>query len=708
MQLVNQHFQIGAQVFDGGTLTLSGPQGIARLPLKAAQVLVVLAESPGQTVTRDRLLDRVWANQLRTPDVLTQVIVELRRALSGGAATLVTVTKVGYRLQAEVGRLDAPRSVAISTGEPAPVVSAPQSATQTATGDRVAPAWRWLGTAMFVSICLSCTWLLRPHTPVVAVTEPDRLTLHEPLIELLTADPAAERWPALAPDASRVAWSRTGADGRRQILLQVPGDSAAMVLAPDPDADQVHPVWSPDGREVAFLSYTKDGCQLRAVAAAGHSARVLRPCIPGVLTWFQWAADQTLYTSFMRRGAPGLHLHRQDLDSDRDVALVYPHRGYDHDAEPELSPDGRYLAFRRGRVHAQLHLLDLQRGQLQQVTAEAALLAGHTWLAPQGLLIYATDAHGAFELVAYDPATARHQRLGVAPARHPQAARRVAMLSFERPRRQTELWSVPLSGSHPASAFLPASTGSDRLARPHPDGKQLAFVSDRSGSDQVWIRHEDALPQQWSRFRDHRIRDVSWHPDGRSLLVVLSSASGWSAVVLDLATRREQPAPAPPGSVRMLQWYSAGQRLLAVSEIDGVPHLVVLARHGDRWGVEWQLAGVNRVAAADDGRLWLTMEGRNGLYVLQESDREPVHFSSHINLINQDAWVLHAGNIWYIDWSQPTALMTLQADGSARKSLDLTSAGLPKTLLGELSIGGGRALLTVVSQDQTDVALARW
>lgn len=709
MQLVDQHLRIGLQVFDGGALTLSGPQGSTRLPLKAAQVLVVLAEQPGQTVTRERLLDRVWPDQFRTPDVLTQVIVELRRALLGGAATLVTVTKVGYRLQAEVYRMSPPGPLEMpAMADPA----APRAETPTPGHPARVPGTsgrRQWQLAAGLSLMLSVLALLWTSQRGPAVTSAAPAPpLGAPLTEVLSADPAAERWPALSPDGSRVAWSMTGADGRRQILLKVPGDSAQLALAPDPAADQVHPVWSPDGREVAFLSFTDNGCQVRAVAASGGAARVLRPCIPGVLTWFQWPEDQLLYTSFMGRGAPGLRIHRQRLDSDRDEPLQYPHHGHDHDAEPELSPDGRYLAFRRGRVHARLQLLDLKTRQLRDVTPVAALLAGHTWLAPDGLLVYATDAHGASELVAYDPATDRHERLGVTPAQHPQAARQARMLSYERPRQQTQLWSWPLEGSAPAAPVLPPSTGSDRMGRLRPDGEWLAFVSDRSGSDQVWVQRSAAAPQQWTRFHDRRIRGLSWHPDGGSLLVVLASADAWSAVVLDLATRREQPAPGVPGSIRSLQWSSSGAQLLAITEIDGMPHLVVLEQRTEGWSVVRQLAGVNAVAEQVDGMLLLTQEGQPGLFQLDPTQSAPVLLSDQITLVNQMSWTLNDGHVWFVDWSVIPTLKALGANGAIRtvRTLDVRDA-VPQ-LQAELSLAHGRLIMTAVNQDQTDIALARW
>ncbi len=721
MQLVEQRFAIGEQIFDGGTLTLSSADAHTRLPLKAAQVLIVLAEHVGHTVTRDTLLDRVWPDQFRTPDVLTQVIVELRRALHGGASVLVTVPKVGYRLQAEVTRL----GTEMTSADAAPVADTldlkPQLAPVEA-AELIAPApgqehpppatgpkssWASVFWVAVVSLAMIGLWHWSRLPSTKTNTESSSI-LPAPAIEILSADPASERWPALSPDGSRVAYSVLRSNGHREVVVQIPGSSAQTPLLSDATADQAHPVWAPDGREVAFLSFSGQDCVVRAVAAMGGASRVLRNCIPSVISWFQWPTPDTLYTTYMTPDSPGLRIHRQWLNSDRDEVLQYPRRENDHDSEPKLSPTGRYLAFRRGRRFSNLMLLDQQSGQLQEVTAAASWLTGHTWLGDEGLLIYATDAYGPSELVAFDPATSRRQRLSVAPARHPSAATGTRMLAYEWPRQQTQLWSFQLHGEDDGLPVLPPSTGSDRAAQFSPDGASLAFVSNRSGADQLWIVRGQTAAQQLSQLQGQRVREVAWHPDGKSLLIVTSSAERWDALALDVATRREQPVQGIPGSIRSLHGSRTAGRLLAITEIDGALHLLVLDRDQDRWTTTRQLLGGNRVAEAADGRLLLTLEGLPGLYQLRPEDAEPVLLSDRINLVNQTSWTIADDRVWFIQWTSPPTLRTLDENGETSIVRELRRGAQAAPLVPEIAIANGRLVMTAMNQDQTDIALLRW
>jgi len=71
------------------------------LPPKAMEVLVYLAASAPETLTRDQLLDEVWGRNYISDEVLTHAITELRHALGdspGHPEYIETIPKRGYRL----------------------------------------------------------------------------------------------------------------------------------------------------------------------------------------------------------------------------------------------------------------------------------------------------------------------------------------------------------------------------------------------------------------------------------------------------------------------------------------------------------------------------------------------------------------------------------------------------------------------------------
>jgi DNA-binding winged helix-turn-helix (wHTH) protein len=65
------------------------------------EVLVCLAQHPGDTVSKEQLFQAVWPRTVVTEDVLKRSIAELRRAFDDDARDshiIETISKRGYRL----------------------------------------------------------------------------------------------------------------------------------------------------------------------------------------------------------------------------------------------------------------------------------------------------------------------------------------------------------------------------------------------------------------------------------------------------------------------------------------------------------------------------------------------------------------------------------------------------------------------------------
>ena len=80
-----------------------------RVEPKVMALLVTLATNPHKLVRREQLLERIWPNGLGGDESLTRLVYQLRRAFRSFPEldqSIVTVSKSGYRLEANVARLD--------------------------------------------------------------------------------------------------------------------------------------------------------------------------------------------------------------------------------------------------------------------------------------------------------------------------------------------------------------------------------------------------------------------------------------------------------------------------------------------------------------------------------------------------------------------------------------------------------------------------
>jgi Tol biopolymer transport system component len=88
-----------------------------------------------------------------------------------------------------------------------------------------------------------------------------------------------------------------------------------------------------------------------------------------------------------------------------------------------------------------------------------------------------------------------------------------------------DVWSVGVDGSDPR-LLAGGDATSEHSGRPSPTRDELAFVSDRSGSPQVWLAPLDGAPPRRLTAAPGGAYTPRWSPDGELLVVSVSQALG--------------------------------------------------------------------------------------------------------------------------------------------------------------------------------------
>jgi TolB-like protein/Flp pilus assembly protein TadD/DNA-binding winged helix-turn-helix (wHTH) protein len=107
---VREGFRLDDLIVGPSTGHVLRPDGRQRLPVRAAEALVALAEQPGLVVTRTELHARLWPDGSGSDESLVRCIGELRHALGDRGRThryVETVARQGYRLVLEPAPLTA-------------------------------------------------------------------------------------------------------------------------------------------------------------------------------------------------------------------------------------------------------------------------------------------------------------------------------------------------------------------------------------------------------------------------------------------------------------------------------------------------------------------------------------------------------------------------------------------------------------------------
>jgi eukaryotic-like serine/threonine-protein kinase len=158
--------------------------------------------------------------------------------------------------------------------------------------------------------------------------------------------------------------------------------------------------------------------------------------------------------------------------------------------QPRISPDGRRVAFAVRGVDTDIWLSDLERGGMTRLTSEPGENETPVW-SPDGLRIaYSSSRAGQPRTIFSRPAdsSGKEEALRTSQlASHLSSWSRDGVLAFtEFKGADGDLWVLPV-GRGGARTFL-ATPFNEHGAMFSPDGKWLAYTSDESGQDEVYVR----------------------------------------------------------------------------------------------------------------------------------------------------------------------------------------------------------------------------
>ncbi len=513
---------------------------------KAFDVLVALLERPGHLISKEELLQRVWPDTFVEESNLAYNVFALRKALGDTAEDsqyIETVPKKGYRFKASV-IAENPPVTSYPASESAPSQSRPPSgggprshpthtilpfphaptrsqaalerkaepepgaaAEPLAAPDRdssgrgsVGRYWAWTVAATVV-VAGGLAVLQRRGPP------PDAAP---PRGVPLTALPGSVRAPSLSPDGTYVvfSWNGPGRDNPDLYVQQIGVTAPPFRLTSDP-ANDYSPSWSPDGRTIAFLRRVPASgkSELLRIAPLGGPERKVTEIQPRLASFrsatLAWCPDSSclLVTDSLGADKPDA-LIRISLETGERRQVTHP-QGLVRDADPAISPDGRFLVFRRDTTPAggefyRVSLTDGMNFEGDPVRLTAALNAGKPAWIPDSVEIVFPGRGGLWSLDALAGGTPRRLPFvgqdGTAAvlSRLPGGGRR---LVYPRGFGDTNVWRVETPGPGAPAAARPThaivSTRNDLTPSLTPDGRRVVFLSDRSGEHEFWVSDAD-------------------------------------------------------------------------------------------------------------------------------------------------------------------------------------------------------------------------
>lgn len=406
------------------------------------------------------------------------------------------------------------------------VVDGPQADREVASDPRGPVRFgRRAGVIVVALLALAATgpamWRVLGRTSANAIAPAESSVVPRPLAN----DAAHEMCPSLSPDGSRVVyfWNRGGDAG----LYIKPVDGPPRRLETGRAGDLHwcgYSKWSPTGELIAFLANGEgDSKNVWVISPAGGHPRLLTSASGIDLAWTP--DGQSL--AFVDRNSSGepFSIFAIPLNGGQRRRLTAPPLGTFGDTHCAFSPDGRRLAVVRysSRYQSDLFVVridDPEGEHVDRVTTGAPGITGVDW-SPDGRVIVFGSHQGLWKV----PLTGARKPTRVAAFNggalfpvfsRPSGQGSSIRLAYQSDITDVNIWRWDLA-RHQAKKIA-GSTWYDDFPAIAPSGDRVAFASNRTGENEIWVADADGSnPQQVTFHRGPVVMSPAWSPDGSHL-----------------------------------------------------------------------------------------------------------------------------------------------------------------------------------------------
>jgi len=581
---------------------------------KALAVLTYLAENQGRVVSYDELFDKVWPDTVVTPNTLQRSIAQLRKVLGEDTqyqSYIKTHTKQGYSLECEVrwqDKIDDELSVEQelslkddkettvakqgNSSDPAHIENSHIESTFNSSGDdkstpRSALSWFTIFAGIIILAVISATYLTQPQAFKLSVGELRSLTatdnkefggIYSPDGEYIVFLRYSEKlcvnsniWAKhtktqkeiqLTTNMARFGTPSFSKDGKKLVFIETQDCSQVItqkqcyklmtldfeqalkapkspsLLMECRNSRIAKPTWL-NNNNVALLQRLSNRWKLLSYSIAENKSTVIYSLEDGNLIDYDYSVKDDLIalTSIHNDGQYYIETLKHDGEIISSHQIEYPPEiPKFRFLYPNFTPINEQLIFSTGR---QLFALSYQ-GKITNISLPLDEPMGSPIFHPDGKRMLVIKGNWDSDI-----ATTSLSKIAKTQTNH-----------FIK--KEDNNYSI-----------IARSNLAEDNAQYQPNGELIAFKSDRSGEDQLWIT-DGSGPQQLTHFSiDSRINGLDWAADGESLLVNVNNKL--TQVRLDFKQESKQEFfPFEHRIEQLFHWSSKDNTALITTRIKGI------------------------------------------------------------------------------------------------------------------------------------------
>ena len=387
--------------------------------------------------------------------------------------------------------------------------------------------------------------------------------------------------PAFSPNGAYIAFRSERSPGRGIYIMPASGGEPRLIS----DAG-FHPSWSADGTEIVVSSFGRDEPTVRSVSTR-HALTIINVA-SGLRR--ELAAVEASFPAWSPNGHRIAYWFYTGTFGRRDIATIPAGGGEPvliakdfavSNWNPVWSPDGRYLYFvssRSGNMNFWRVRIDERSGAVMgppEAVITPSSYSRHLTFAKNGnrLAYVRTNDQANIQGVEFDSIAGK--AIGQ-PFWITQGDRQISRAELSPDgsqfvmrlvgRTQDDILTVSRDGKQWKE--ITNDEPFDRYVRWSPDGKRIAFSSDRNGGGQVWVANADGSGLKQLTFSTSTELATGfpvWSPDGSKLAVYFD---GTTFLLDPTRSQAEQNAQTLPTDTRYRlvawDWSPDGKKLLGV------------------------------------------------------------------------------------------------------------------------------------------------
>lgn len=617
---IEQACEFGGWHFDPTDGQLSSKTKQVRLQPRLAKLLAILIANERVLLSRDQLIESLWPNKAINEDALSRCIAELRATLGdnrNAPSFIETVPKKGYRF--------------IESAKP---VTTGNHFLQNTKIFSIAITF---GVLLFVSLIL-LTW----KSPDTAHSEDISRLIKSALVKShrVTADDLLEQQPALANNGQNIAFSMSH---EQQLKIRIINTSGEIIH--QFSNDEYHllsPTFSPDDSALAVVGINGRQCKIIVYQLPALDKEVIGDCyFPSLSILLNWSPSgnsiayvgieqpssvQTLTEEKVSTRTTNAAIWTYHFPSKKHIQWTQPTALNVFDSNPKFSPDGQHLAFTRGTTsYRKIYLVDFSESLLppsnealppvREITQGKGFINGLDWFGDSQHLIYDSDELGDRNLWLVNKKTLDSIIVGGRDAQYPSVDKSNQHLIYQEIRYNANIWRVKLGDLEAEPSQIIKSIKYNNFPAYSPDGKQIAFVSNRQGKTAIWLYDlTNQLQHKLISIPQQNLITPNWSADGKKMLVSSRGAQGYRCYQVDLESKTHQLISGFKQAHYACAYTEKGDIYAVSKEPQETSQLLKLDPNGKL--KQLTHSGISRFHISSTGRIVYSLPNDKGLYTM--------------------------------------------------------------------------------------------